>query len=113
MKRGWPVISMKNDWKRLFPFDPEVVAPPEGTNQSVHIELLVPVNAKVVFDGSPTTETGEKRRYVSPPLAVGREYTYVLTVTWQGNVVTKELRVRPGKVNKVDLRADLGLASGK
>jgi hypothetical protein len=21
-KRGWNVISMKNDWKRLFPFDP-------------------------------------------------------------------------------------------
>src|SRR5262249_24874078 len=112
-QRGWPVISMKNDWRRLFPFDPEVVPAKEGNKQAVHIELYVPADAKVAFDGSPTMETGEKRSYISPPLAVGREYTYVLTVTWQGNVVTKDLRVRPGKVNGVDLRADFGLASGK
>jgi uncharacterized protein (TIGR03000 family) len=112
-QRGWVVISMKNDWRRLFPFDPEVVASPEKNKQAVNIELLVPADAKVAFDGSSTTETGENRRYVSPPLAVGREYTYVLTVTWQGDVVTKELRVRPGKVHRVDLRADFSLASGK
>jgi hypothetical protein len=28
-KRGWTIISMKNDWKRVFPFDPEVVPAPE------------------------------------------------------------------------------------
>lgn len=28
-KRSWSVISMKNDWRRLFPFDPEVVPAPE------------------------------------------------------------------------------------
>jgi phosphoglycolate phosphatase-like HAD superfamily hydrolase len=28
-KRGWVVISMKKDWKRLFAFDPEVVGRPE------------------------------------------------------------------------------------
>jgi hypothetical protein len=27
-KRGWTVISMKRDWRRLFPFDPEVVPAP-------------------------------------------------------------------------------------
>jgi haloacid dehalogenase-like hydrolase len=27
-KRGWVVISMKSDWRRLFPFDPEVVPAP-------------------------------------------------------------------------------------
>ena len=27
-KNGWIVISMKNDWNRVFPFDPEVVRPP-------------------------------------------------------------------------------------
>jgi uncharacterized protein (TIGR03000 family) len=112
-QRGWVVISMKNDWKRLFSFDPEVVPAQEGIKQAVKIEVFVPAGAQVAFDGSPTTETGEKRSYVSPPLAVDREYTYVLTVTWQGNVVTKELQVRPGKVNRVDLRADFGLASGK
>jgi phosphoglycolate phosphatase-like HAD superfamily hydrolase len=26
--RGWVVISMKNDWRRVFPFDPEVVPAP-------------------------------------------------------------------------------------
>ena len=27
-QRGWVVISMKSDWRRLFPFDPEVVPAP-------------------------------------------------------------------------------------
>jgi hypothetical protein len=27
-KRGWVVISMKQDWRRLFPFDPEVAPAP-------------------------------------------------------------------------------------
>jgi phosphoglycolate phosphatase-like HAD superfamily hydrolase len=27
-RRGWFVISMKNDWRRIFPFDPEVVPAP-------------------------------------------------------------------------------------
>jgi len=26
--RGWTVISMKNDWNRVFPFGPEEVPPP-------------------------------------------------------------------------------------
>jgi phosphoglycolate phosphatase-like HAD superfamily hydrolase len=27
-QRGWVVISMKNDWRRVFPFEPEVVPSP-------------------------------------------------------------------------------------
>jgi phosphoglycolate phosphatase-like HAD superfamily hydrolase len=27
-RSGWVVISMKNDWNRVFPFEPEVVRPP-------------------------------------------------------------------------------------
>ena len=27
-RRGWFVISMKNDWRRMFPFDPEVAPAP-------------------------------------------------------------------------------------
>ena len=27
-QRGWVMISMKRDWRRLFPFDPEVVPAP-------------------------------------------------------------------------------------
>lgn len=27
-KRGWTVISMKNDWRRLFAFGPEVAPVP-------------------------------------------------------------------------------------
>lgn len=29
VKRGWPVISMKNDWKRVFAFEPEVAPFPK------------------------------------------------------------------------------------
>src|SRR5262245_42431297 len=43
---------------------------------SAEITIRVPGNAEIFFDGQPTTETGRERSYVTPPLAIGKKYSY-------------------------------------
>jgi uncharacterized protein (TIGR03000 family) len=74
--------------------------------QSIAIRLLVPAGAQVEFDGSKTTMTGPSRQYVSPPVPVGRDYTYTLKVIVNDKTITREIRVRPGAENAFDLRRD-------
>ncbi len=51
----------------------------------VEITVVVPADAKVFFDGEPTSSTGTERLYVSPPLAVGKKYHYIVLARWQAD----------------------------
>jgi len=78
----------------------------QPAEQSIAIRLLVPAGAQVEFDGSKTTMTGPSRQYVSPPVPVGREYTYTLKVALvrDGRTITESQRVllTPGQEARVD-----------
>jgi uncharacterized protein (TIGR03000 family) len=56
---------------------PENAPPPDN---AAHLQLLVPENAQVLFDGEPATQTGRVREFVSPALTPGKVYTYNITV---------------------------------
>jgi uncharacterized protein (TIGR03000 family) len=68
---------------------------PEPAGAAVQIDLRVPEGAQVWFDSASTTQTGTPRRYVSPPLTPGREYTYEVRVAWRdgGREVTESRRL--------------------
>jgi uncharacterized protein (TIGR03000 family) len=78
---------------------PETSGPAEAAAQ---IELRVPADAEVWIDGARTTQTGAVRRFVSPPLPPGREYSYEVRVGWKdaGREVTqsRRLAVRAGSL---------------
>jgi uncharacterized protein (TIGR03000 family) len=59
---------------------------PAPADASAQIELQVPADAQVFFDGEKTTQTGEQRQFVTPPLALGREYAYEVRATWKDSV---------------------------
>jgi uncharacterized protein (TIGR03000 family) len=46
------------------------------------IELTIPADAQVWFNGQATRQTGMVRRYVTPPLSTASDYTYELKVRW-------------------------------
>jgi uncharacterized protein (TIGR03000 family) len=71
---------------------------------TIVLRVLVPADAKVTIDGNKTSSTGPERRYETPPLARGKEYTYTLVVTSQGKSVTRKVRVRYGTANSEDFR---------
>ena len=78
----------------------------------VHVNLRVPGDAKIWFDGSQTKQTGTARSFVSPPLDAGQEYAYQIRVQWKqdGKDVkqTRQVTVHAGDV----INLSLGSSSG-
>jgi uncharacterized protein (TIGR03000 family) len=83
----------------------------QSTEESALIRVLVPASAQVEFDGTKTSSTGESRLYFSPPVPVGRAYTYTLKVVADGKTVTRDITVRPGVETRFDLRPDFLVAN--
>jgi uncharacterized protein (TIGR03000 family) len=54
-----------------------------STELAVRINLRVPADAKIWFDGSETIQTGTARSFESPPLVVGPEYAYQVRIQWK------------------------------
>jgi len=65
------------------------------------VEVRVPPDATVWFDGSKTKLTGDDRLFESPPLETGKAYTYEIKAQWMqdGKTVTRtqNLEVRAGQ----------------
>jgi uncharacterized protein (TIGR03000 family) len=84
--------------------------PAASTDQTdanaVTVDVHVPQDAQVWFDGNSTTQGGEWRRYVSPPLGTDKSYQYDVRARWtqNGQVVdqTRRIEVRAGQRGLVD-----------
>jgi uncharacterized protein (TIGR03000 family) len=78
--------------------------------QPAYLEVYVPADARLTIDSAKTRQTGTLRRFESPPLPVGQEFTYHLKATWTEQskqvVNEKDVRVVAGQQTKVDLRSD-------
>jgi uncharacterized protein (TIGR03000 family) len=76
------------------------------SNDRAQIEVMVPPDAEILFDGSATQQRGEDRLFVSPPLNPGRSYTYDIEAKWMENGrqvdQKKEVTVTPGQTTTVD-----------
>jgi len=66
-----------------------VVAPGQAQQQTqpppdnaAHLQLVVPQNAEVLFNGDATTQTGPIREFVSPPLTPNKSFDYTITVRY-------------------------------
>ncbi len=82
-------------------------------NDAAFINLRVPDGAVVLFDGQKTTQTGRERRFFSPPLKRGHEYSYDVEVRWteggRERTQHRTIDVRAGQRVNLDLtRANAG-----
>ena len=66
----------------------------------VHVNLRVPSDAKIWFDGSQTNQTGTIRSFKSPSVAVGPEYAYQIRIQWKQDgkdvTQTRQINVHAG-----------------
>ncbi len=73
----------------------------------VLVELRVPANAEILFDGTKTVQKGTLRRYISPPIEPGRHYAYVVKAMWMEDgrekTETRTLTVHAGERRTADL----------
>jgi uncharacterized protein (TIGR03000 family) len=87
-----------------------------GSNEqdpnAVLLNVRVPSNAQVWFDGENTQQRGDLRRFVSPPLDPGKTFTYEIKASWTENgrqvERTRKVHVRAGQRLNVDFMANDG-----
>jgi uncharacterized protein (TIGR03000 family) len=74
------------------------------------IEVRVPPNAQVSFDGDATAQTGPNRLFSSPSLDRGQAYHYTVKARWTQNGQpverTRRVEVRAGQSTIVDFTQD-------
>jgi uncharacterized protein (TIGR03000 family) len=72
------------------------------------VTVWVPADAELRFEGIRTDPRGTFRRFTTPPLIAGREYTYDIHATWTENgrqvTKTRHVPVRAGDRLYVDFR---------
>jgi uncharacterized protein (TIGR03000 family) len=76
-------------------------APVPVSDGSVSVAVGVPPDAQVTVQGVPVAGSGTLRRFRSPPLEPGQEYTYTITAEWAKDGVpvtrTRQVGVRAGQ----------------
>ena len=76
------VPLMVNAAPAAAPATPPPADTPPPPDNAAHLQLIVPANADVFFDGEKTTQTGPTREFVSPPLEAGKVFTYRVRVLY-------------------------------
>jgi uncharacterized protein (TIGR03000 family) len=96
-------INEKDEQAPASGAEPPTPVQGEGTAK---VTVIVPPDAEVYVDGSPTTQTGSERPFVTPPLQQGQNYSYQIRATWNadGDTVsrTRKVLVRAGADVRVD-----------
>lgn len=91
------------------PYSPDALRRYEDggrSDRTVLIDLRVPAEAEVWFEGVRTGQTGPSRQFQSPPLEPGHSYTYKVRARWleDGQEVdqTRKVKVQAGQQVWVD-----------
>jgi uncharacterized protein (TIGR03000 family) len=87
---------------------PVAARAPEG-DEPATLEIRVPADAAIWFDGSRSSQTGSDRTFATPPLKPGTAYSYDIRARWtaDGAAVeqTRTVTVRAGQRTRVDFLA--------
>ena len=76
-----------------------VIGQQAAANQPAYLEVYVPADARLTIDSAKTQQTGTLRRFASPALKPGRQYTYDVKAQWRNRddkEVTRTRRVDVG-----------------
>jgi uncharacterized protein (TIGR03000 family) len=84
-------------------------AKPQDSKTATVRVLLPQGDVTLTIEGQPTRQTGTTRRFVSPPLEPGKDYTYTIVAKWTPNNYTTITRtrvvpVKAGAAVEADLR---------
>jgi uncharacterized protein (TIGR03000 family) len=73
---------------------------------SALVVVHVPAGAKIYIDDNPTKQTSTTRSFLTPPLPVGQDYTYLVKaeVTQHGKVMFKTKRISVRAFNTTHVR---------
>src|SRR5262245_16420139 len=82
---SWYMDNYLRSYETLVEVTPGT--PPAAARGSALINIRVPANAQLRFNGVAARETGEERRYAVPDLVPGTTYSYDISASWVDNGV--------------------------
>jgi uncharacterized protein (TIGR03000 family) len=90
-----------------FPPNPEIKQPDAATaKMPVSVDVHLPADAQLWFEGQKTSQSGDERSFQSPPIDQGQAYTYVIRARWTENgkdvEQTRKVHVKAGDRVKID-----------
>jgi uncharacterized protein (TIGR03000 family) len=82
-------------------------------NRAALINVSVPANAVITFEGKETSQMGAFRQFISPPLIPGQEFSYTIKVRWteDGTEVTRSRHITVHAGDVVNLTFNSGTPS--
>jgi uncharacterized protein (TIGR03000 family) len=102
------------DYRSFYPKVTDLAPPdkapaadaPNTGGAVVKVDVRVPADAELWFEGQKTNQTGAERTFQSPPLEPGQKYVYDVRARWKENgkevEQTRKVRVRAGERVTVD-----------
>src|SRR5690242_3727802 len=88
----------------------------QAPSEPATIQVDLPEDARLTFDGESTVSTGTHRVFVSPPLVRGKEFSYTLRAKrmrgGEPTFLSKTITVRAGEETRVDLRRGYATGAG-
>ena len=88
----------------------ESSTPPSGTpalgSLSLSLEVRLPADAELKVNGKAVPGSGEERRFRTAPVMELRPVDYLVAVSWRGRMVTRTIKLHPGRPAMVDFRDD-------
>jgi len=99
-----------NSYQSSYP--PSSVIPTDMSNNTAMIEVTVPADAELWFDGTKTQQTGTKRYFTTPPLPPGQTFTYEVRMGapngGDNSGTTRRVEVQAGKRSTVNFTETAG-----
>jgi uncharacterized protein (TIGR03000 family) len=88
-------------------YEPLRRMPSASVPNAAYIDIRVPANAEILFDGEKTSQTGANRTFVSPALEPGKTFTYTIMARFAGPdgkqiERTRTVKVEAGRRAQVD-----------
>ena len=78
-----PVYPLRSpNYPTIYPVSPPLSA---VTDNTAKVEVRVPADAEIWFEGQRTSQSGTKRMYSSPALESGQDYIYEIHARWNAD----------------------------
>jgi uncharacterized protein (TIGR03000 family) len=105
----WLLVRVQQKDGQATPAAQSAPSAPAASPAAASVTVIVPADADLFFDGTPTTETGTQRVFTTPPLAPGKDFHYEVEAQWSANGQPfdqkRKVTVRAGASVTVDFTA--------
>jgi uncharacterized protein (TIGR03000 family) len=105
----YAAVPQTNQYQSFY-YSPESANTQDQLDKRIRVEVQVPRDAELWFDGHKTQQTGTDRQFLSPPIVPNYNYSYDIRARWLDNgrpvERTRTVNAQAGQQVRVDFLRD-------